>query len=406
MKGMTGGKITTRQIIAYMSTGKLPKAKSEKKYGDDEGNAARAAGRHSGGRVGGNSIGNVNMGGGSRTGHSRSDKSIAPSETLILAKKGEYVINSKSAAKMGTDQLDAINAIGRHSGGFAAEAGGLATQPMGLFRAGTQGVMESYLKQGTKSYNKAKKRRAKILKARKAGLGGGGASMKGVDPNGWNKPWAGTYGNGGMGKHDWPLPENTQLYAPHSGTLTAHSKPGYESRRSHGGNGFQSYGQWVTIKGGGTTLMMAHMNKLPIAAGKSKHVSAGQGIGLSGQTGNAEGAHVHMERIPPGGNNSNAGGFFSGVGVKLKTGGTVRYDNTPAILHKDESVLTAPLTSKMNEAVDRFADNSKSGYNGGVTIGEINIDGKDWTPQDIPKLAKEIKKEFDKDDSRQSRRPK
>lgn len=45
----------------------------------------------------------------------------------------------------------------------------------------------------------------------------------------------------------------------------------------------------------------------------------------------------------------------------MKQGGTVKRDGTPAILHKDERVLTAPLTKKLDVAVDEIYRAAKGG---------------------------------------------
>jgi len=435
MKGMTGGQITTAQLITYMQTGKLPaaaqpggnqgspdaKRKSGKSNPDD--GPAPKAGRHKGGPVG-----PVNLSDGDRTGYPANAEKY-PSEKWILAKNDEYVISGKAHREIGTSALDAMNGGkgalarprpaangglmgGRHSGGgvggksISAGLTGIPQAAMGRTTAyslitGALDLANANMKAKQDEINAAAAAKA-AAKTGKAGPGGGtvgGAPMGAVDPNGWNRPWKKAYGV--QSGHDFPVPSNTPIYAPHSGIARGHDIPGFEPRQRSGGNGYRSYGRIMEVTGGGANIMFAHMNSR--AFDGPKKVSAGDFLGLSGVTGNSSGPHVHME-LNHGGDNSGVGGFFAARGVKLKTGGTIRYDNTPAVLHADERVLKATNTQKLDEGIDRIA----TGDVGGYTINQmtIQVDGTNIDPKDIPALAKEIKKEFEKDDSRHSRRPK
>ncbi len=380
MKGVSGGKITTSQIITYMRTGKLPKDSGN--TGANDPSRGHQTINHGGGALDKSSN--------NRAGYPHGAAPY-PSEVTVLAKKSEYMMQTSAHKKYGTAAMDAINQgkaeIIRHGGGSI----GLGTGPMALGRNSMKGAIEGGLDEGYENY------KAAVEAAKKAAAAyGSGASMKGVDPNGWNKPWKGSYGtNNG---HDYPL-SYKPIYAPHSGRISAKSIPGYEPRVGHGGRGFRSYGQYIDFTGGGTNLMFAHLSKMA----KSGSVKAGDYIGTTGETGNAHGPHVHVERNHSG-NNGQFGEFFRSRGVKLLKGGTTRYDNTPAILHRNERTLSAPLTRKLDEGIDRIANGDVGGYNGEGN--HYHIHGRDWTPEDIPKLAKEIKKEQDKDNARYSRKPK
>lgn len=76
-------------------------------------------GRHEGGIVG--------SGGGSRKGVASNYKGIHPSETMLLAQKGEFVVNKRAAKKHG-DLLNAINAKDGHDG-VGGLGGGMGPAP-------------------------------------------------------------------------------------------------------------------------------------------------------------------------------------------------------------------------------------------------------------------------------------
>jgi TP901 family phage tail tape measure protein len=431
MKGMSGGKITTAQLITYMQTGKLPKTGAEAPAGAAAGGAAGApkkggkprskddggTGRHTGGPVG-----PVNITDGSRSGYPANAEKY-PSEKWILAKNDEYVIDGKTHRKVGTTALDELTgqkgSLGssvfshaRHTGGPVTKTAGLVGAPQAAMgRTVAWSLITGALDEANKNMKaeiaakEAAKAAAAAAKAGPgaAGAGGGGTAggaPKGpVDPNGWNSPWKGHYGT--RNGHDWGVPYGTAIYAPHSGSASGYDIPGYEPRVPHGGHGYRSYGRVMQVTGGGANIMFAHMSTR--AFDGPKKVSAGDYLGKSGEMGNAHGAHVHME-LNHRGDNSGVGGFFGARGVKLLKGGTVRYDNTPAVLHADERVLKATNTQKLDEGIDRIATGDVGGYT--VEQQHIHINGEGWTPKDIPALAKEIKKEFDKEDSRHTRRPK
>lgn len=52
----------------------------------------------------------------------------------------------------------------------------------------------------------------------------------------------------------------------------------------------------------------------------------------------------------------------------LRTGGTIAYDGTLANLHKQETVLTAPLSQKLNDGIERMESGPSVEYNVRVTI--------------------------------------
>ena len=55
----------------------------------------------------------------------------------------------------------------------------------------------------------------------------------------------------------------------------------------------EGYGNLVIVENGAYRTYYAHLDSLPVAAGQQ--VTAGQIVGLSGNTGNSTGPHVHYE---------------------------------------------------------------------------------------------------------------
>lgn len=306
-----------------------------------------------------------------------------PSEEIVLAKKSEYMMQTSAHRKYGTRVMDAVNKgeaqiSVRHSGGAI-------NLPAALDDA-QQVRMEGVAQKIATDITLAAKRAAdRARKAAKGNVGGGGFKP----PTGkWNSPWRGHYST--RNGHDYGL-VNAPLFAPTSGTVQAKAIPGYESRVSHGGHGFRSYGQHIKFNGGGQSMMFAHLSKLPVAAGKSMKVKAGQYMGTTGETGNAHGAHVHVELPFGSGNTGNFGAFFNRAGVSLRKGGTIKYDNTAANLHKGETVLTDNLTKKFKEGVEGFANGGDTNYNVNVTVaGNATSETAD---QIADKVIKKIRRE-------------
>lgn len=86
------------------------------------------------------------------------------------------------------------------------------------------------------------------------------------------------------GAIDFPVKENSKIYAMDGGIV----------ERSEKGN---AYGNYIIIKHTANSktyyTLYAHLNKLEVKAGDK--VSQGQEIGLSGNTGNSTGPHLHAE---------------------------------------------------------------------------------------------------------------
>lgn len=151
---------------------------------------------------------------------------------------------------------------------------------------------------------------------------------------------------------DFGVPRGTPVYAAADGKVVRSMDiAGPLPTDSYRGDGpYGSYGRVIEINHGGFSTLYAHLSQRYASAGQQ--VRGGAKIGLSGNTGNSSGPHLHF-----GAPGSNPYAF-------LKTGGTVKKDNTPALLHRDERVLTAPLTKKLDYAVDAMYNGAKYGIGG------------------------------------------
>ncbi|MGP3979264.1 peptidoglycan DD-metalloendopeptidase family protein [Streptomyces sp. 8N114] len=146
------------------------------------------------------------------------------------------------------------------------------------------------------------------------------ASLTGPDgklsTSGWTRPVEGALGTpyhqrGGAwssGMHtgiDFTVPTGTPVKAAGPGTVQTAGQGG-------------AYGNQVVIRHqDGTYSQYAHLSKISVSAGK--HVKGGQKIGLSGNTGNTSGPHLHFEirTGPEYGSDINPVPFLRERGVKL-----------------------------------------------------------------------------------------
>lgn len=101
------------------------------------------------------------------------------------------------------------------------------------------------------------------------------------------KHWAAGYHPGA----DYPVRVGTRVNAPANSTIV------FAGRYGRGSWGGRSYGNHVVgeciVAGKRYQWIVAHLSKVLVK--KGDHVAAGQIVGLSGQTGNVTGPHVHFE---------------------------------------------------------------------------------------------------------------
>lgn len=299
------------------------------------------------------------------------------SEVDIRAQHGEFIVNRNSSKK----HMSLLNRI--NSGMYDSDAhGGPGYLPVAGFMAG---VISSMFGAGV---NKGIRNVAKNSKQISAGPGNipGGAYVPG--PGGRHRPVIGyppgadNGWEGGFNAVDLPAPIGTKLYAIADGTITSsYDIPGYEPRREMYGqtgasvqDGYRSYGRVITMRtNSGENAIFGHLSKRGVGAGQ--HVKGGSVIGLTGNTGNVQssignGAHLHF--------GVNPGSPYAW----LRNGGTVKWDNTPAILHKGETVLTDNLTKQFK---DNVANRGGDTYNVNVTV-----PGTDCSAEDIAKTVLKV----------------
>ncbi|MCX3058431.1 M23 family metallopeptidase [Streptomyces beihaiensis] len=120
-----------------------------------------------------------------------------------------------------------------------------------------------------------------------------GGSTSWVDPVSSGYKLSAGYSQGGSlwasGKHsgqDFAVPTGTGVLAVHSGTVVKAGPNG-------AGDG-PAYGNAIVIKhADGRYSQYAHLSRIDVKVGR--HVSTGQHIALSGNTGNSTGPHLHFE---------------------------------------------------------------------------------------------------------------
>lgn len=156
---------------------------------------------------------------------------------------------------------------------------------------------------------------------------------------------------------DIGVPKGTPVRAAMGGrVVTSQDLPGNQSE------GYRSYGRYVVIDhGNGRRTLYGHMNSRIAQAGDT--VRAGQLIGMSGNTGNSTGPHLHFETWM---NNKDVKPSVFGV-PGLKTGGFTMNDGL-AMLHKRETVLTAPLSQQLKSGIQKIDQGVNNEYNVNVDL--------------------------------------
>ena len=193
------------------------------------------------------------------------------------------------------------------------------------------------------------------------------------------QPFGGVGGGGKMRPVNGPV---SRPYALHSnlpratdfgvgvGTPVRSAMNGYVTTSADlhgsGNGGYRSYGRYVVVQNGNEKTLYAHLSKRNVAVGSQ--VRSGQVLGYSGNTGNSSGPHLHFETwkggktVPP--------GLFGIPG--MKTGGFTLTDGL-AMLHKNETVLTAPLSEQLKSGIQNIDQGVNNEYNVNITFaGPVN----------------------------------
>lgn len=137
------------------------------------------------------------------------------------------------------------------------------------------------------------KRAAQLAKAVKAAKARAAKAAQAEKALKWVKPVSGRYAltagfnqSGGMWSHkhsgqDFAVPTGTKVRSVHGGTVVTAGWGG-------------AYGNNIVIKhGNGTYSQYGHLSKIQVRVGEK--VGKGERIGLSGNTGNTTGPHLHFE---------------------------------------------------------------------------------------------------------------
>jgi TP901 family phage tail tape measure protein len=184
---------------------------------------------------------------------------------------------------------------------------------------------------------------------------------------------------------DFGVGVGTPVYSAMSGTVTAS-----RDLKGAGNGGYRSYGRYMVVENGVDKTLYAHLSKRNLGVGSS--VAAGSLLGYSGNTGNSTGPHLHFETwrngvdIPP--------GKFGIPG--LKSGGFTLNDGI-AMLHKKETVLTAPLSEQLKSGIQRIDQGVNNDYN-------VNIDLRGAYIRDDVDIMKAVNKAIDSKESKLGRK--
>lgn len=221
-----------------------------------------------------------------------------------------------------------------------------------------------------------------------AGAGAGGSGYV-AGTGGKHRPISGPVTNGLHGGSsagnppavDMAGPTGRPVYAVSDGIITqSRDIAGPLSTDSYRGDGpYGSFGRVISLRtNGGHTVLYAHLSRRSVGVGQQ--VKGGARIGFSGNTGNSSGPHLHF-------------GATNGPYAWLRTGGTIRHDNTPAILHRGETVLTSALTRQ-------FQNNVASG---GGDVYDIDIDLRGAYIKEDVDIERAINKAIDARENKRGR---
>lgn len=140
------------------------------------------------------------------------------------------------------------------------------------------------------------------------------------------------------------------------------------------------FGNWTLIDhGSGLISGYAHQSRVAVSGGQQ--VQRGQKIGEVGSTGYSTGPHLHFQMGGGPGRFQNPRNWIPSLDV----GGTVNYDNVLANLHKDETVLTSPLSA----ALERGINNLDTGVSNAYYV-NVKIDGTNLSPSQLKQVVSEV----------------
>lgn len=179
----------------------------------------------------------------------------------------------------------------------------------------------------------------------KRGAGAGGGYVPGT--GGTHRPINGPVTNGLHGGSTWGNPPAVDMagptgrpvYAVSSGRITeSRDIAGPLPSDTYRGDGpYGSFGRMIMMQtDSGAGILYAHLSRRSVSAGQ--RVKGGAVIGYSGNSGNSSGDHLHF-------------GATNGPYAWLRRGGKIKYDNTPVIAHRGETMLSERLTKKFENGI-------------------------------------------------------
>lgn len=253
-----------------------------------------------------------------RKGVARTTKGLHPSETLVRAQKGEFIVNRRAAAEHGST-LEAINSgkmnnsrsnIGDGKGGSGPNVG------LGGFAAGMAGA--AIAAGGANALRVAFANKLGTLSTPSPTganiptiIGKGGKHAPSIPGKGWY---------GGTSNHDYLNGLGSPIYAFNDGIISKSKAITSGGSPGNGlyGNKYTSYGEVIEVTAAdGNSVLSAHMK--PGTSSRwnvGQQVTGGTLLGLSDMTGNASGPHTHFEHN---GDENDARPFFNRYGISLDT---------------------------------------------------------------------------------------
>jgi len=132
------------------------------------------------------------------------------------------------------------------------------------------------------------------------------------------------------------------------------------------------YGHVALSTGGGRMISTDYPTSNRVGTGSIDDLTRKWGKNLLGWTEDINGKKIY--KVP-----------------QLRVGADIKEDNTLANLHKDERVLTAPLTAKLDRGLERLDRGEVNGYHdNSVTNIRVDNAGRDFNETNMKRLAREI----------------
>ena len=316
---------------------------------------------------------------------------VGRGEVPAILEAGEFVMNTDTVKNYGIQALEAMNAQRWHEGGMVGPSSGTSTGGLfGMFSSAIANMLGDF---------------GGIFGGLFGGLGGllgrlfGGGSDNLGDTSmasGSNPVPGGNviseFGDprGGGRKHegiDIGNDRGSPVRAAFAGNVVA---------ASVGSGGFGKR-VWIHSPQKGLYHAYAHLDS--IRTPNNVPVTPGSLLGTVGTTGNAQGTPPHLHwSANPHGRHSERGSINPRRLLQLDRGGSIRFNNTIANLHKGEHVLRAPTSKRLERGIENLE------RSGGGTSLTIQIESFHGTEDNIDRLANKVEKVLNKKQDARGRR--